>query len=132
MKNWKKVLLLLLVLSPSFFFLSRAFGGNTATLEEKKLDVDGAGAFEVGLSDIDSVALLQDLPELRGTGGFSLGWVKKGDFIRESDLETVRIVKNQDKDFIYLKTDAYEVYFNLSNEEENRQLFKDLQRAVNK
>lgn len=132
MKNWKKVLLLLLVLSPSFFFLSRAFGGNTATLEENKLDVDGAGAFEVSLSDIDSVALLQDLPELRGTGGFSLGWVKKGDFIRESDLETVRIVKNQDKDFIYLKTDAYEVYFNLSDEEENRQLFKDLQRAVKK
>lgn len=132
MKNWKKILLLLLVLSPSFFFLSRAFGGNSATLTEGKLDVDGAGAFEISLRKVDTVALLESLPVLKGTGGFALGWVKKGDFIRESDLETVRVVKNQDKDFIYLKTDAHEVYFNLSDEVENRQLFKDLQQAVKK
>ena len=130
MKNWKKILLLLLVLSPSFFFLSRAFGGNSATLSESKLDVDGAGAFEVNLNDIDSLALIQNLPALKGTGGFTLGWIKKGDFIRESDLETIRVVKNQDADFIYLKTADFEIYFNLSDDAENKKLFQDLQQAV--
>lgn len=130
MKNWKKIVLLLLVLSPSFFFISRAFGGNSATLKDDSLELSGPGGFKVALADIDSVALLADMPETAGTGGFSLGLIKKGDFIRKSDNKTVRIIKNQDDDFIYLQTPQHEIYFNLNDETENRQLFTDLQKAV--
>lgn len=130
MQNWKKILLLVLVLSPSLFFLSRAFSGNTAELNAQKLTVSGPGGFEVALADVDSLAQIDTLPETAGTGGFALGWIKKGDFIRKSDKRKIRVVKNQEKDFIYLKARGYEIYFNLEEPSATQNLYTDLARAA--
>jgi hypothetical protein len=130
MQNWKKVLLLLLVLCPSFFFLSRAFSGNRAELGPAKLELSGPGGFEVAIADIDSLALIDSLPETTGTGGFALGWIKKGDFIRKSDNRKIRLVKNQEQDFIYLRARGYEIYFNLEEPSATQNLYQDLEQKL--
>tara|TARA_R110000850_G_scaffold7745_11_gene28457 strand:+ start:380 stop:763 length:384 start_codon:yes stop_codon:yes gene_type:complete len=116
MKNWKKVILLLVVLFPSFFFLSKAFSSNDIYVEENELIIKGAGGVEIHKDDITSIEVIAELPELSGTGGMSLGLIKKGNFIRASDQKEVRVVKNGDGHFIHLTTETMEVYFNLKTE----------------
>jgi hypothetical protein len=129
MKNWQKYLLLILVLSPSFFFLGRAFADNMAQLEEGQLELSGPGAFSVALADVDSLSLTDTLPQTAGTGGFALGWIKKGNFIRQSDQKQVRILKNSATPFIYLRAQEEEYYFSLSSPEGTQQLYRQLQAA---
>lgn len=126
MKNWKKIVLLLVVLAPSFFFLSRAFGSNDAYLEDDRLKVTGAGGFQVLWDDIDEVEMRDVLPETRNSGSFSLGLVKKGNFVRVSDQKEIRVIKNAELGFIHLQTGIGEIYMNLSAEEETRELYQQL------
>jgi hypothetical protein len=129
MKKFPKIILLLLVLAPSVFFLSRAFAGTKAELMEGKLVVTGPGSFELPLEDIKEINWVEAMPELSGTGGFSLGWVKKGDFIRSSDKESVRIIKNREAGFIHLITTGKEIYFNLDTETGTHRLLEKLKAA---
>ncbi len=112
--NWKKLILLLVVLMPSIFFLTKAFSSNAAKTEGSRLEITGAGGFEVAYADIDSLQLVDELPDLAGTGGFSLGWIKKGNFIRRADQKEIRVVKNDEGPFIFLVDGEFEAYFNLS------------------
>lgn len=124
MQNWKKLILIIVVLLPSLFFVSRAFGGNDAQVEDGKLTISGAGGVEVALSEIDAAEMVEQLPELSGTEGFSLGLIKKGDFIRTADQKKVRVVKNRDEGFIHVTTAKDEMYFNLGSERETREVFE--------
>jgi hypothetical protein len=126
MKNWKKIVFLLVVLAPSVFFLSRAFGSNSVSLEDDRLKVTGAGGFQVLWEDIDEVKMVDDLPETRNSGSFSLGLIKKGNFIRVSDEKEIRVIKNADRNFIHLETGIGEIYMNLNAEEETRGLYQEL------
>lgn len=133
MKNWKKILLLLVVLSPSFFFLSRAFGPNRATLDEGSLSLSGPGSFKLRLYDIDSLNFINQLPQLAGSSGFSLGWIKKGDFIRKRDRATIRLVKNRESGFIFLRSEQGEAYyFNLADSADTGALYRDLRARIEK
>jgi hypothetical protein len=73
---------------------------------------------------------LEELPELAGTPGFSLGLVKKGNFIRAEDGAEIRVIRNEERGFIYLNTERGEIYFNLKSEEETRALYSDLLSAA--
>lgn len=126
MKKWKQILLLLLVMMPSFFFLSRAFSSNRAVLDEGTLDISGPGGLELPLSEVSEVSWLEELPDLAGTPGFSLGLIKKGNFIRAADGMEIRVIRNADQGFIHLNTEIGEIYFNLKSEEETRALYRDL------
>ncbi len=126
MKNWKKVILLLVVLFPSFFFLSKAFSSNDIYVEENELIIKGAGGLEIHKDDISSIEVIAELPELSGTGGMSLGLIKKGNFIRASDQKEVRVVKNGDGHFIHLTTETIEVYFNLKTELETEGILSQI------
>lgn len=126
MKNWKKIVFLLVVLAPSFFFLSRAFSSNSVSFEEERLKVSGAGGFQVLWQDIDAVEMVDALPETRNSGSFSLGLIKKGNFIRVSDEKEVRVIKNADQNFIHLQTGIGEIYMNLNSEEATAQLYDQL------
>ncbi len=126
MKKFPKILLLLLVLAPSVFFLSRAFAATTAQIIDQKLVVTGPGSFELPLDEIEEIGQVQQLPELSGTGGLSLGLIKKGNFIRASDQAAVRVIKNRDTDFVHLVTKGKEVYFNLKSRKETEELYKAL------
>lgn len=130
MKKWKQLLLLFIVLLPSFFFLSKAFSSNRTLLDNGVLDISGPGGLELPLSEVSEVSWLEELPELSGTPGFSLGLVKKGNFIRAEDGMEVRVMRNGDRGFIYLNTDRGEIYFNLKSEEETRALYSDLLSAA--
>ncbi|MDZ7847953.1 MAG: hypothetical protein U5L96_15040 [Owenweeksia sp.] len=127
MKNWKKIILLLLVLSPSFFFLSRAFAANEAVIKEQRLHIEGPGGVDVNLAAIKRVSWMTELPELQGTGGFSLGLIKKGNFIRASDKAEVRVIKNDEAGYIYLRTEIGDIYLSLSSEKKTRTLFNQLE-----
>ena len=126
MKKWKQLLLLFIVLLPSFFFLSKAFSSNRAVLDNGVLDISGPGGLELPLSEVSEVTWVDELPELAGTPGFSLGLVKKGNFIRAEDGMEIRVMSNTEKGFIHLKTERGEVYFNLKSSEETRSLYRDL------
>ncbi len=126
LKKAPKIFLLLLVLAPSIFFSSQAFVGNTAAIENGKLKVTGPGKFVLALEDIETLEWIQELPKLSGTGGFSLGWVKKGNFIRKSDQKSVRIIKNEATRFIHLTTEKMEFYFNLDNAEATDKVYRQL------
>ena len=126
MKNLKRILLLLLVLTPSFFFLSKAFSSNRVILNDQTLEVSGPGGLDIPLSDIHELQWLEDLPELSGTPGFSLGLIKKGNFIRASDGMEIRVIKNGERGFIHLQTERGEVYLNLPSIEDTRSLYSDL------
>lgn len=127
MKKWKQILLLLLVLAPSFFFLSKAFSSNRAVLDQGMLEINGPGGIDLRLDEISELEWVEQLPELAGTPGFSLGLIKKGNFIRAEDEVEVRVIKNQENGFIHLYTERGEVYFNLNSEEDTRALYADLQ-----
>ncbi len=126
MKNWKKLLLLLLVLTPSFFFLSQAFSSNRAVLEDGMLEITGPGGLELQLEEIHELEWVASLPDLAGTPGFSLGLIKKGNFIRAHDEMEVRVIKNNDAGFIRMQTDRGEIYLNLNNEADTKSLYSDL------
>ncbi len=126
MQNWKKVILLIVVLLPSFFFLSKAFSSNDIYVEENKLIIKGAGGLEINKDDITNIEVIAELPELGGTGGMSLGLIKKGNFIRASDQKEVRVVKNGDGHYIHLTTDEMEVYFNLKTELETEGILSQI------
>jgi hypothetical protein len=130
MKKWKQLLLLLIVLMPSFFFLSKAFSSNRVELNNRVLDISGPGGLELPLSEISEVSWVEEMPELAGTPGFSLGLVKKGNFIRAEDGKEVRVMRNGESGFIHLHTDRGEVYFNLKSEEDTRALYSDLLSAA--
>ncbi len=130
MQNAKKLLLLLLVLLPSIFFLSKAFSGSTAQMENGILKITGAGAIEIILEDVQVAELQEELPETNGTGGFSLGIVKKGNFIRSSDSQQIRIIKNASTPFIHLKTEKQELYFNLENPDLTKALFLAIEMEI--
>lgn len=131
MQNFKKILLLILVLLPSFFFLSRAFSSSSAEVSEGKLIVSGAGGFEKELDKLAELNTVDQLPELQGTGGFSLGWIKKGNFIRKSDQEEIRVVKNDDHYFLHLiDKSGKEAYLNLSSAEDTRSLQEEIERGI--
>ncbi len=130
MKKWKQLLLLLIVLMPSFFFLSKAFSSNRAVLDNGILIISGPGGLELPLSEVSEVTWLDELPELAGTPGFSLGLVKKGNFIRAEDGKEVRVMRNGESGFIYLTTERGEVYFNLKSEEGTRALYRNLLSAA--
>ncbi len=99
---------------------------NTVELKEGTLEINGAGGLETKVSDFESLELVTALPELGGTGGFSLGLVKKGNFIRTSDQAMVRVIKNDDQQFIHYTTSTMDVYFSLSNKEQTLKLFQEL------
>ncbi len=126
MQNWKKVLLLLVVLLPSVFFVSRAFKSNRATVENDQLIISGAGGLAIPLQEIQGVKTVAELPELGNTGSFSLGLIKKGNFIRTSDQEKVRVIKNGEGPFIHLETTQGEIYFNLDSRDETREILTTL------
>lgn len=126
MKKWKQILLLVLVLTPSVFFISKAFSSNRAVLDKEVLEISGPGGLDIRLADISELEWVDDLPELSGTPGFSLGFIKKGNFIRTEDELEVRIIRNQDYGFIHLITERGEIYFNLSSEEDTRAVYSDL------
>ncbi len=126
MQNWKKIILLIVVLLPSFFFLSKAFSSNDIYVENEELIIKGAGGLEIHKDDITSIEVVKDLPELSGTGGMSLGLIKKGNFIRESDQKQIRVVKNGDGHYIHLTTEKMEVYFNLKTEMETEGILSQL------
>lgn len=131
MQNFKKILLLILVLLPSIFFLSRAFSGNSASIEKGKLVVTGPGGFEKELEDISRIEVINGLPELSGTGGFSLGLIKKGNFIRAKDNKEVRLVKNSEELYIHLVDDReMEAYLSLGSKKETRSLYSELREYV--
>lgn len=115
-----------MVLAPSIFFISQAFAANHATLTYDTLEVTGPGKFTLKLKDIVAVEWVEVVPELSGTGGFSLGLVKKGNFIRKSDQVKVRVIKNQETKFIHLTTKGLEVYFNLDDAAETEAVFTEL------
>lgn len=129
MKKFPKVILLLIVLAPSVFFLSRAFAGIEVELIEDKLVLTGPGSFELSMEDVKEIEWVESLPEISGTGGFSLGWIKKGDFIRSSDQESIRIIKNRDTGFIHLITTGKEIYFNLDTDTGTQLLLEELRAA---
>ncbi len=126
MQNWKKVILLIVVLLPSFFFLSKAFSSNDIYVENNELIIKGAGGLEIHQDDISSIEVVAELPELSGTGGMSLGLIKKGNFIREADQKEVRVVKNGDGHYIHLTTEKMEVYFNLKTELETEGILSQI------
>lgn len=126
MQNLKKLILLLVVLLPSIFFLSKAFGSNSASVENGKLVITGAGGVTIPLEEIQTVEEVEQLPELSGTGGFSLGFIKKGKFIRTSDQQTVRVIKNNDHYFLHLITEEEEVYFNLDSKVDTQKILEKL------
>lgn len=127
MQNLKKVILLLVVLLPSIFFLSKAFSSNSASVENSKLIITGAGGVAIPLEKIQTIKEVEQLPELSGTGGFSLGFIKKGKFIRTSDQQTVRVIKNSDRYFLHLITEEEEVYFNLGSKADTERILEQLQ-----
>ena len=126
MKKGKQLLLLLIVLLPSFFFLSKAFSSNKATLTSTSLEISGPGGLDLPLSEINTIEWQDELPELNGTPGFSLGLVKKGNFIRAEDGLEIRLMRNGERGFIHLTTERGEVYFNLKSSEETLSLYQDL------
>ena len=115
-----------MVLSPSFFFLGRAFADNTALVENGALELSGPGSFKVALADVDSLELINALPETAGTGGFSLGLIKKGNFVRKSDQRSIRLVKNNDEAFIYLRAEGEEYYFSLASAAATKEMYQTL------
>lgn len=116
MQNWKKIILLIVVLLPSVFFLSKAFNNNSIKIQDEKLVVTGAGGLELALDDIERIEVIKDLPELNGTGGFSLGLIKKGKFIRASDQKKVHVLKNGDGYYLHIITKDQEIYLNTESE----------------
>lgn len=126
MKDWKKYIVLLVVLLPSIFFISRAFGNNSISLKDDKLSISGAGGVEIPFHEIDSMVVVKNLPELNGTGGISLGIIKKGNFLRASDGKRIRVVKNSATHFIHLYSKDVELYFNLDSEKETDAVFQKL------
>ena len=99
---------------------------SSVELKDGQLEITGAGGLEVNVSDFESLELTSALPELSGTGGYSFGLVKKGNFIRTSDKATVRVIKNNDEQFIHYTTADMEVYFSLSSKEQTMALFQEL------
>jgi hypothetical protein len=54
--------------------------------------------------------------------------VKKGNFIRKHDQKQIRLIKNYDQDFIYLKAEGMEYYFNLETLTETEEWYGRLEK----
>lgn len=126
MQNWKKIILLLVVLAPSIFFVSQAFSGNSAKINGDQLEISGPGGLNIFLSDIENLEMVDKLPETSGTGGFALGLIKKGNFIRSSDQEEIRLIKNGDGPYIHLTSKRGELYFDLESYTETEKIYEEL------
>ena len=99
---------------------------NQVELKDDQLEITGAGGMTVNITEIESLELVSELPELSGTGGFSLGLIKKGNFIRSIDQAKVRVIKNSDGKFIVFKYNDQDVYLSLSNSEQTMELYQGL------
>ena len=80
---------------------------------------------------IESVKLIEELPtiEMR-TNGSALGSNLKGHF-RTTELGSVKLFVNTQKPpFIYLETDDGVTIFNLKNEDETQEIFREMLRQI--
>lgn len=118
---------LLLVLG----LLGYGFQENKLTFDTKSIWLDGSYGEIINPSEIKSIELLNQLPEITiKTNGFALGTIKKG-YFKTNTGEIVKLILNSDRMPIILltKIDGNKIYFS-AKQKSNEELVSEMKKAL--
>ena len=131
--KWSRVLVIVLVATLIFvvglFF--QGFKEDQLTFDPEKVEFHGSYGEEISISEIRSVELADQLPNIvRKTNGFALGVIRKG-YFKTKEGEQVKLILNSDRQpyLLLTKMDATKIYFSVK-EGSNEDVYDELKKTI--
>jgi hypothetical protein len=123
------VLVATLIFVVGLFF--QGFKEDQLTFDPEKVEFHGSYGEEISISEIRSVELADQLPNIvRKTNGFALGVIRKG-YFKTKEGEQVKLILNSDRQpyLLLTKMDATKIYFSVK-EGSNEDVYDELKRTI--
>ncbi|MCD7972974.1 MAG: DUF3784 domain-containing protein [Candidatus Azobacteroides sp.] len=128
-KRWDRILIISMLPILAVFILG--LQENKLNLHPDKIKVEGYHGEEIAPSEIRSVELVHQLPEIRyKKNGFGMKRVRKG-YFKTGDSETVKLILNTDKKpyLLFTKKNGERIYFS-ANEKSSAELYRELKEKM--
>jgi hypothetical protein len=125
------VLIVITILIPVAFVFYSIFTFQELKIEEDKFEVGGFFGYEIPIEQIDTIMLLDVMPNLWASGGLEYGEVKKGNFVRGSDQKRVQVAVHHEDLYIKMVTKDFQIYFyNAERIRDTKMLYDKLQKII--
>lgn len=106
---------------------------NVIEIKEDIIKINGDYGMELSITDIQSIELIDELPEITSkVNGFALETIEKG-FFKTSDGDEVKLLINsQNKPIIFITTKTNEKIYYSSKEKSNQEIYNQLIQVIEK
>ena len=125
--NYVSIFFMIAVLIYIVFDLSKTLKDNQILIHSNSIEITGEYGIKISKDKIKLIKLVVSYPELsHKSNGFSIGYVKKGQFITNKNIKVKLLINSQKTPLILIITkDNLEIYYSSKNKS-NQDIYKKM------